>query len=197
VLKLRRSITWIIPVCVSMVLVAVGSSWAADRPRDLIHAYRVWKLTDLLDLTEEQMPLFFARLRLVDEAEAQLVEEETMAVRHIAEILGRAKLDEPELERALAEHAELRSKRLMEIQKLREEAMSELNLKQRGQYVVFEHRFRSELRDMIQRARELGRDRGLEKRDAWEENFGGPGGPNRGGNPPGSPGGPARGSGRR
>lgn len=150
---------------------------SAERPRDLIHAYRVWKLTEILDLSDEQMYAFFSRLKDMDEIEAELLEDERKTVRDIADLLNDEEVDEAELEKALARHSNVRRKRLEEVARLRDEAMTMLGVRQRAQYLVFDERFRSELRTIIENARDMQRQQRMEeRRDLWDDDFGSPGG---------------------
>ena len=132
---------------------------AESKPRDMIHAYRVWQLTDVLDLSDEEMPVFFSRLKDLDEREAELVREEQKGVRLIAGLLEKEDVSEEDLRRALDKHEATRAKLLEEIRSLRRETLAMLDTRQRCKYVVFEHRFRAELRDIISRVREQGRGR--------------------------------------
>jgi hypothetical protein len=151
---------------VGLVLAWLGLSpaEAQEKPRDLIHAYRVWKLTDVLDLSDEQMYAFFARLREIDDKEADLIEQERRAVRELADLLAREEAAERDLREVLERHEEIRTKHAEEIRRIRSEAMELLDLRQRCKYVVFEHRFRDELRGLIQRAKELREERLMERR---------------------------------
>jgi hypothetical protein len=141
------------------VLACAGMEAVADdsKPGDMIHAYRVWKLTEVLDLSEETMPVFFSRLKDLDDKEAELVREEQEGVREIAELLRQDDASEGDLQRALDKHEAARANLMEETRNLRREALALLDTRQRCQYVVFEQRFRAELRDMIERARDLNR----------------------------------------
>lgn len=129
-----------------------------QRARDIIDAYRVWKLTDVLDLSEDDMPVFFSRVKKIGEAEAEHREAEREAVRRIDDLLRRG-AEEGELRAALREYEQMRVSHWNQIQRLREDAASMLSLKQRCQYAVFEERFRAEIRSMIQDVR---KSRGVE-----------------------------------
>jgi molecular chaperone GrpE (heat shock protein) len=146
--------------------------WARESPRDIIEAYRVWKLTEALDLSEEQMPVFFARLRKVEETSAEFKQEEHKALRKIGRLLEEKDAHEADLARALAEYEELRREHRKEAARLRSEAVALLNVRQRCQHAVFEERFRSELREMISRVKEM---RGEMSRDRPGERPGGSG----------------------
>ncbi len=127
---------------------APGTAQDETRAKDIIEAYRVWKLTDVLDLSEEDMAVFFSRVRKVGEAEESHRQAERDAVREIDGLLKSGASD-AEVESALREYEDMRYQHWNEMQKLREEAASMLNLRQRAQYAVFEERFRAEIRQMI------------------------------------------------
>jgi benzoyl-CoA reductase/2-hydroxyglutaryl-CoA dehydratase subunit BcrC/BadD/HgdB len=138
-----------------LVPVLSGEVWTEENPRDIIEAYRVWKLTEALDLSEDQMPVFFARLRKVEERSADFKLEQRKALGKIAQLLDKKEADEDDLARALARYEELKREHREEAARLRSEAVSLLNVRQRCQHAVFEERFRSELREMISRVREM------------------------------------------
>ena len=127
---------------------APGLAQDETRAKDIIDAYRVWKLTDVLDLSEEDMAVFFSRVRKVGEAEASHRKAEREAVREIDDLI-KAGASDAELDNALREYEEMRFRHWNETQKLRENAGSMLTLRQRARYAVFEERFRSEIRKMI------------------------------------------------
>jgi hypothetical protein len=138
-------------------------TWAATQdPRDLVEAYRVWKLTEALDLSEEQMPLFFSKIRQIDKLDAEHRKEEIRALREIGRLLETGDASDADLDRALREYEDLRRRHLEEVRTVRQEAAQLLSIRQRCQYVVFEERFKTHLRDMIGRVREIRGQRGLE-----------------------------------
>lgn len=190
---MRRISVALLLAGIVIVSAGVESAEAQTKPRDMVNAYRVWKLTEVLELSDEEMPVFFSRLKELDEKEADLVREEQKGVREIADLLQREDVRDEDLERALDRHRQSRAQLLDEIRNLKEEALSMLDTKQRCKYVVFEHRFRAELRDMIDRAREMGRGQseGADRQGAGDD-FGrpDPGGRGVGG---GTPGGSGRG----
>jgi hypothetical protein len=126
-------------------------------PRDLIYAYKVWKLTDLLDLSDEQMPVFFSKIKRIDEREAEAGQDERDAIKRVASLLEDAGASDQELTAALRGLDEARARRVEEIRALRQDALSMLNARQRARFVVFEEDFREEMRRMIGRAREMRR----------------------------------------
>lgn len=178
---------------VAIAAAGIDGAEAQANSRDMIHAYRVWKLTEVLELSEEEMPVFFSRLKQLDEKEAELVRQEQKGVREIAGLLEREDVREQDLRRALEGHEQSRAQLLEEIRNLKVDALSMLDTRQKCNYLVFEQRFRAELRDMIDRARELGRGRSEDAdKPGSRDDFGrpDPGGRGVGG---GTPGGSGRG----
>jgi len=147
------------------VLVLIGLAIGAPAPgraqderqaKEIIDAYKVWKLTDVLDLSEDEMPVFFSRVRKIGEAEDRHRRAEREAVKEIDELL-KAGADDAELAGALRRYEDMRRAHWEETQRLREQAASMLTLRQRCKYAVFEERFRAEIRKMISDVRS-GRD---------------------------------------
>lgn len=159
-----RSALVAVLVAAAGVVVWAGAAAAQSRndrdPRELIHAYKVWKLTDVLDLSDEQMPVFFSKIKRVDDLEVEAFEAERDAARRIGSMLERGEVGDRDLEQALGAYEQMRSERWEEMQSVRREALSMLSVRQRCRFVVFEERFRDEMRQMIGRARDLRRGAG-------------------------------------
>jgi uncharacterized membrane protein YgcG len=148
-------------------------------PREMVYAYKVWKLTDLLDLSDEQMPVFFAKLKAIDDKEAEITQGEREAAMEIGRLLTESNATDDELAQALRQLEDARAKRVAELETLRRDALSTLNVRQRCNYVVFEDRFRDEMRQMIGRAREIRqgeRSGGRGDVEGWDQRQGGRGG---------------------
>lgn len=137
-------------VLIGLVLGASAPGMAQDErhAKEIIDAYRVWKLTDVLDLSEDDMPVFFSRMKRIGEAEEEHRRAQREAVHEINELL-KAGASDADLENALRDYEEMRRKHWEETEQLRRDAAEMLTLKQRCQYTVFEERFRAEIRQMI------------------------------------------------
>jgi hypothetical protein len=153
-------------VLASLLLVVLGAVgvWATENPRELIQAYRIWKLTDALGLSEEQMPLFFAKIKLIDRRDAELRGEELKALDEIRHLLGKEGVSDSDLQRAFAAYDEIRTRRMQELAGLRREAAGLLSARQRCEYVVFEERFKANIKEMIGRVREINKQGALQGR---------------------------------
>ena len=137
-------------------------------PREMVYAYKVWKLTDLLDLSDEQMPAFFAKIKKIDDLEVEVTEAERQAAGDIARLLERGDASDADLARALTAYEDMRARRSNELQAARRDALSVLGMRQKCSYVVFEDQFRDEMRQMIGRAKELRRGGSAEAGDRGE-----------------------------
>ena len=124
-------------------------------PREMVYAYKVWKLTDLLNLSDEQMPVFFSKLKKIDDLEVEENQAERDAAGRLGRLLESGNASDEELARALKAYEDLRASRASELLAARRDALSVLTMRQRCNYVVFEDRFRDEMRQMIGRAKEL------------------------------------------
>ncbi len=140
-----------------LALLLATPALSGKSPREAVEAYRIWKLTQMLDLSDEQMPVFFTKLREVDEREAALRRAELDALKDIKHLLAMDNVSEEQLETALAKYDEARKRRIDEVRKLRSDLMEMLTPRQRCQYVLFEERFRQDLREIVERARALKR----------------------------------------
>jgi hypothetical protein len=167
-----------------LLLGAAGPGLGQDerRAKDIIDAYRVWKLTDVLDLSDDEMAAFFSRVRRVGEAEEEHRQAEREAVGEIDSLL-RSGAGDTELEEALRDYERMRYDHWNETQRLREEASSMLSLRQRCEYTVFEERFRAEIRSMIEDVR---RERGIQGEGRMDESPGQGSGSRQGERPEGS-----------
>jgi hypothetical protein len=123
----------------------------------------------VLDLSEEQMPVFFTRLRKIEEATVSFKQEEREALKDIARLLDEKRADEADLTKALDRYERVRREHHEETVRLRREAASMLSTRQRCQFAVFEERFRSELREMVTRVREMRAARKADELDRFGE----------------------------
>jgi hypothetical protein len=161
---LRKPIVCYVLMWLLLVPALSAEARAQESPRDVVEAYRVWKLTKALDLSEEQMPVFFARLREVEKAAEDFKQEEHEALKDMARLLEDKAAAEADLAGALGRYEEMRRKHREDAVRLRSEATSMLSMRQRCEFAVFEERFRSELRDMVTRVREMRAERRMEER---------------------------------
>jgi parvulin-like peptidyl-prolyl isomerase len=175
-LKMKKLKSFGLLVCV-LAVAAPAFGADGDNVRDLVQAYRVWKLTDVLDLSEDQMPVFFARIKEIDNLEADLLQEQREVVKRLKDILDEREIDQRKLDQALEDYRTLRQRRIEDVGRLRDDAEMMLSAEQRARFIVFDQEFRSDIRNIIEKARDLERQRRMdEQMDRWDSGLGSPGG---------------------
>ena len=134
---------------------------------DKIQTLRMWKMTEVLDLSEEQASRFFPALK-------EMQKEQETARQRLVELSN-------EVEDALAEKAdtiqilgiidEMISMKKIEAEseiKFFTKARSILSVEQQAKYVIFERDFRKKMMDLIRDSRKDGKGR-KERDNFWEE----------------------------
>lgn len=129
-------------------------------PREMVQVFRVWKLTGALDLSDEQVPGFVAKLERIDEQQREAMAGEREMLDDLDRLLADERAGDEELGRALSRLEDARRARAEELRVMRQDAVSGLSARQKCAYVVFEGRFRHDMRQMVDRAR-------LERRGHW------------------------------
>jgi hypothetical protein len=147
----------LILVLAAVALPLVVTAQEERDPRELIEAYRIWKLSEVLDLSEEEMPLFFAGIRKMDETERDYRRKEYGALKNMEDLLQGEDTSAEELEDALHKLKDIRLRRVEELARIREETLDILSVRQKCEFMVFEMRFRGKIRDMIKRVKGLDR----------------------------------------
>jgi len=129
-------------------------------PREMIQVFRVWKLTGALDLSDEQIPGFVAKLERIDEKQREVFGEERKALDEMERLLADKNTADEDLAQALSKFEAARRSGAEELRAMREDAASGLSARQKCAYVVFESQFRQDMRQMMDRAR-------MERRGRW------------------------------
>jgi len=127
--------------------------------RKKIETVRIWKLTETLHLDEATAAKLSAHIGAFDKQRRELAREQVKAMQDLREALKASKPAESKL-RSYIEKVE-KSRQTTQELKRREfsELRSILNTEQQARYLIFQHEFQREMRDMIKEAR--GDERGL------------------------------------
>jgi F0F1-type ATP synthase epsilon subunit len=133
-------------------------------PREMIKIFRAWILTGALDLTDEQVPVFVARLERLDESREVAAASERELMARLDSLLADKHAADDELARALARLEEARRANADQLRAMREETLAGLTVRQRCAYEVSDGRFRQDVRLMVDRAR-------LEHRKRWDRDL--------------------------
>lgn len=129
-----------------------------EEVRNKIETVRIWRLTETLRLNEATAAKLSAHLSSFDKQRRELAREQIKAVQDLREALNSAKPAESKLRQYLdkiekGHHAieELKAREFSGLKGI-------LNTEQQARYLIFQHEFQREMRDMIREAR--GEDRG-------------------------------------
>jgi len=130
-----------------------------ERVREQIETIRMWKLTEALNLSQEQSMRFFPLFNQWEREKRQLDLEGDRLLDEMKLVLKKERLKEKEI-RTLLERLEENRVRRGEGQKdfwLR--ASKILTLRQRAEYLIFQRDFEKRIREIIKGIRERQRER--------------------------------------
>jgi Spy/CpxP family protein refolding chaperone len=120
------------------------------RMRERVNAMKIWKLTEYLELTEEQAGPFFARLRVHEDEAAEINRRKKQLYREFQEQIDKGGVKSKDVDRYLEEtakleqsHIELRTQHIQSMEDI-------LTEEQMAKFAVFQERFRRELRYQLQ-----------------------------------------------
>lgn len=121
-------------------------------PREIIEKVRIYKLTEELDLSEEQITKFFPRLKEMRKNEQEFHKQRGEIIQELKEIL-KAKVDEQKIVKLLNKLQELQKKRIESQLREMEEIRQILTPEQQARFIIFQEEFEREIRDMIREIR--------------------------------------------
>ncbi len=121
-------------------------------PREIIEKVRIYKLTEELDLSEEQITKFFPRLKEMRKNEQEFHKQRNEIVQELKELL-KTKAEEEKIVKLLNKLQELQKKRVESQLKEAEEIRQILTPEQQARFIIFQEEFEREIRDMIREIR--------------------------------------------
>ncbi|MEO0137762.1 MAG: Spy/CpxP family protein refolding chaperone [candidate division WOR-3 bacterium] len=130
-------------------------------PREIIEKVRIYKLTEELDLTEEQMTKLFPKLKAMRKDEQEFYRQRGTLIKELKNLLDE-KADEGEILKILNKLQELQKKRHETQLKEFEEIRQILTPIQQAKFIIFQEEFEREIRELIRevrRRRDLSPDR--------------------------------------
>ncbi|MEO0092135.1 MAG: hypothetical protein ABIK61_05460 [candidate division WOR-3 bacterium] len=135
-----------------------GPDFREKEPKEKLEMIRAWKLTEVLNLTEDQSIRFFPKLKELRRAREEFDQKRMKILDEIEDYLRDAKKYEKEL-KAKIQEMELNETKFQELEKkLRKEIASILTPEQQAKFMLFQMRFNEELRDVIHRAKEMKKE---------------------------------------
>lgn len=145
-----RPIIWLVVMLIAGSVIAQPGPWGppGDSPRRL-ETLRIWKMTEYMDLSEEQAAAFFPALNEHRDRREDLDSTEGAIQRELMKAIEEGELDQELVDEKVARLTKLHEQRLrMETRFMR--SLSEyLTPEQQAKYLVFERRFRHMLRDAM------------------------------------------------
>ena len=143
----------------------VGSTFLAAIPddenqnrkkiRENINTLRLLRMTQVLDLTEEQAAKIFPALNRTEKEKRGINRQIGQKLKELRLILAKEKPEEQEIEKLMEDLKELRNTLKTKDEELEKIIEENLTLVQRAKYLVFLVDFSRGLREKIDRARKL------------------------------------------
>lgn len=121
-------------------------------PREIIEKVRIYKLTETLDLTEEQMTKFFLHLKDMRKNEQDFQDQRMVLLQELRNLV-KTNAREQEIINILNKFQELQKKRLTnQIQEI-ESLKKILTPVQQAKFLIFQENFEREIRELIREVR--------------------------------------------
>lgn len=146
-------------VSLGLIVVFVGGVMTAQghgppprderEPRKLIETVYIWRMTEELDLSEEQISKFFPKLKRLENAEREHSQKTAKAIGELDEILKSDKPSTADLKKKMEELELLEKEFEKKRAKLKDEMRDVLSVEQQAKLIVFRHRFHKEMRKVI------------------------------------------------
>lgn len=134
-----------------MVLVAPEPYDKKD-PREIIEKVRIYKLTEALDLTEEQATKFFPHLREMRKSEQEFQKQRLELIQKLRDLI-KTNAREDEIVNILNRFQEIQKKRVAAQMKEIENLRQILTPLQQGKFLIFQEDFEREIRELIRKVR--------------------------------------------
>lgn len=123
--------------------------------RENINTLRLLKMTQVLDLTEEQAAKIFPALNRTEKEKRSINRQIRQKLKELRLILAKEQPEEQEIESVIGDLKKLRNSLKMKDEELEKILEENLTLVQRAKYVVFSVDFYQGLREKIDQARRL------------------------------------------
>jgi len=121
------------------------------RPPEQLETLRIWKMTEFLELSEEQATQFFPALRIHREKIREIDSTEIALQRKIAEEIVDNSVDQKYVDAKIAQLIELRQKKRQMEEKFLANLPEYLIPEQQAKFLIFDQHFRRALREAIRR----------------------------------------------
>ena len=146
-----------------LTIVLVGSSLGQPpqmegrRNPQNMDAIRIWKLTEVLELTEDQVVTFLPLIQIHERKLKQIQAEIKLLAKDAHALMEKGEVDQKQVDKFLKEYVEKQKK----VSKIKNDFIIDLpkhlTPKQQLLYIGFEARFRSDLREYMKNERRGGK----------------------------------------
>lgn len=121
-------------------------------PREIIEKVRIYKLTEALDLTEEQTTKFFPHLKEMRKTEQEFQKQRLELIQKLRDLL-KNNAQEQEIVNVLNKFQEIHKKRITAQMKEIEDLRQILTPVQQAKFMIFQEDFEREIRELIREVR--------------------------------------------
>lgn len=122
--------------------------------RERMEMMKIWKMTEFLDLSEEQAEKFFPRYKALSKELEEMSKQQREVMMAIKEILkGDKEIQGKEIDKIVQKASEIEKKKIDKKQEFIEGLGDVLTARQKAKYIVFEIRFKNQLREAIRHKR--------------------------------------------
>lgn len=123
------------------------------RERKMLEAVRITRMTEALNLSQDQIARFFPKLKQLDDDHRQMRRRHRDLVTRLEKMMQR-EVGEKDLRAKLDSIDRLRQESMMRMDRIHRELDTVLTLEQRARWRVFEENFDDEIRRMVMQAKE-------------------------------------------
>lgn len=121
-------------------------------PREIIEKVRIYKLTEALDLTEEQTTKFFPHLKEMRKTEQEFQKQRLELIQKLRDLI-KNNAPEQEIVNVLNKFQEIHKKRMAAQMKEIEDLRQILTPVQQAKFMIFQEDFEREIRELIREVR--------------------------------------------
>ena len=125
-----------------------------ERLREEIETMKMWKMLEVLNLTDEQSDKFLPAWRELQKAQKDFREKREDLLKSLEGVLGAEKPDEGKIKDILAQLEKERSQFDEVQQRFRQKAQEVLTIEQQAKLLLFEDRFEKRMMEIIRQYRE-------------------------------------------
>jgi Spy/CpxP family protein refolding chaperone len=142
-----------------LVLAQTTGQEPLGRARENIHRLRLLRMTEALDLTEEQTALIYPAASRVEKAKVEILRRLNKGMRDLREKLNTDAPDEAAISEMVEGLKKLRADLLAKDKEFEDFLDTKLTPLQRGRYLIFSAEFYRGLGEQLNRARALTREK--------------------------------------